>query len=155
MNKENIKFEILDLVGTVVHIAIDKEYDGYIVISDEVKEDSKKAINKLKEIVVKKTVMLTGDAISVGEKVGEFLGIDEVHAELLPDQKVEQLERLDKARSVKEKLAFVRDGINDAPVLARADIGIATMSEAVIADVGVSILAIINAMRIMRTKDKL
>jgi len=161
--------------------------------------------------------MLTGDAKSVGEKVGRFLGIEEVHGELLPDQKVEQLERLDKDKSTKGKLAFVGDGINDAPVLARANIGIAmgglssdaaieaadvvimtdepfkivtaikkakrtrrivwqnialamgvkaivlilgaggiaTMWEAVFADVGVSILAIINAMRIMKTKDKL
>lgn len=88
MSKENIKFESLELVGTVIHIAIDKEYAGYIVISDEVKDDSKEAINKLKEIGVKKIVMLTGDARSVGEKVGRFLGIDEIHAEFFQTRKL-------------------------------------------------------------------
>jgi Cd2+/Zn2+-exporting ATPase len=215
MNKENIKIDELDIVGTVVYIAIDKEYAGYIIISDEVKDDSKDAIKNLKTIGIKKTVMLTGDAKAVGEKVAGSLSLDEVYAELLPDQKVEELEKLDKQKSAKGKLAFVGDGINDAPVLVRADIGIAmgglgsdaaieaadvvimtdepskivtavkiakrtrkivwqniilamvvkiivlilgaggiaTLWEAVFADVGVTILAIINAMRVMKVKN--
>lgn len=125
MNKENIPFEQVEVLGTVVHIAVDKVYAGYIVISDEVKEDSSKAIKELKAIGVKKTVMLTGDNNAVGFKVAGMLGLDEVHSELLPDQKVKQLELLNKQKSPKGKLVFVGDGINDAPVLARADIGIA------------------------------
>ncbi len=125
MNKENISYAQVETIGTVVHIAVDKEYAGYIVISDEVKEDSAKAIKALKEIGVKKTVMLTGDNKVVGTKVAKQLGLDEVYSELLPDQKVEKVELLDKEKSSKGKLIFVGDGINDAPVLARADIGIA------------------------------
>ena len=125
MSKENIPFEQFESIGTVVHIAVDKKYAGYIVISDEIKEDSAKVVKALKAIGVKKTVMLTGDNKTVGSKVAKELGLDEVHAELLPDQKVEKLELLDKEKSSKGKLIFVGDGINDAPVLARADIGIA------------------------------
>ncbi|MFT9488402.1 MAG: heavy metal translocating P-type ATPase [Tepidibacillus sp.] len=125
MTKEGIEFEQVDAPGTIVHIAIDQQYAGYIVISDEIKEDSIDAIRSLKEIGVRKTVMLTGDIQNVGEKVATQLGLDEVHAELLPDQKVEKLEILDAKKPHKGNLVFVGDGINDAPVLARADIGIA------------------------------
>jgi len=125
MNKENISYAQVETIGTVVHVAVNKEYAGYIVISDEVKEDSAKAIKALKEIGVRKTVMLTGDNKVVGTKVAKQLGLDEVYSELLPDQKVEKVEALDKEKSSKGKLIFVGDGINDAPVLARADIGIA------------------------------
>lgn len=125
MNKEKIAYELVENTGTVVHVAVDKEYAGYIVISDEVKADSANAIKTLKSIGIKKTVMLTGDNKTVGTKVAMELGLDEVYAELLPDQKVERLELLDKEKSSKGKLIFVGDGINDAPVLARADIGIA------------------------------
>jgi len=216
MRKENIPFEELQAIGTVVHLAIDGSYAGFIVISDEVKDDSRNAISALRSIGVKKLVMLTGDSKAVGEKIGRDLGLDEVYSELLPDQKVEKLEMLDKKKSPKGKLVFVGDGINDAPVLARADIGvamggvgsdaaieaadivlmtdepsklvsaikiakrtrnivwqniifamtvkgivlllgaggIATMWEAVFADVGVALLAVLNAMRVMKV-DKL
>lgn len=212
MKKENIPFEEVQTTGTVVHMAIDGEYAGYIIISDEVKEDSHEAIKALKNIGVKKLVMLTGDTRAVGEKIAADLGLDEVHTELLPDQKVEKVEMLDKQKSTKGKLVFVGDGINDAPVLARADVGvamggvgsdaaieaadvvlmtdepsklvsairiakrtrnivwqniifamavkgivlllgaggIATMWEAVFADVGVALLAVLNAMRVMK-----
>ncbi|EKQ56772.1 MULTISPECIES: heavy metal translocating P-type ATPase [unclassified Clostridium] len=125
MDREAIEYKQVETIGTVVHIAIEKKYAGYIVISDEVKEDSKKAIKALKDIGVKKTVMLTGDNKVVGTKIAKELGLDEVHAELLPDQKVEKLELLFEEKSPKGKVVFVGDGINDAPVLARADIGIA------------------------------
>ena len=125
MNKENISYNEVDTIGTLVHVAVDKKYAGYIVISDEVKDDSAKAIKALKAIGVKKTVMLTGDNKTVGTKIAKELGLDEVYAELLPDQKVEMLELLYKEKSAKGKIVFVGDGINDAPVLARADIGIA------------------------------
>ncbi|MEK4710407.1 heavy metal translocating P-type ATPase [Bacillus sp. FSL R10-2780] len=215
MKKENITFKQPETVGTLVHVAVDGKYAGYIVISDEVKEDSKQAIQKLKELGIKKTVMLTGDAKSVGAAVGKELGLDEVHAELLPHQKVEEIEKIDAAKRGKEKIAFVGDGINDTPVLARADVGIAmgglgsdaaieaadivimtdepskivtavkiakrtrsivwqniifalgvkglvlllgafgiaTMWEAVFSDVGVTLLAVLNAMRVLRVKD--
>ncbi|MBM7869010.1 Cd2+/Zn2+-exporting ATPase [Clostridium pascui] len=125
MDEENIQYNKVETVGTVVHVAINKEYAGYIVISDEVKEDSAKAIKALKALGVKKTVMLTGDNNTVGTKVAKQLGLDEVYTELLPDQKVAKVELLDKEKSPRGKLIFVGDGINDAPVLARADIGIA------------------------------
>lgn len=214
MNKEGIICEQVDSIGTVVHLAIDKVYAGFIVISDEIKEDSKKALMALKDIGVKKLVMLTGDNNMVGEIVAKQLGIDEVYAELLPDEKVEKLEMLDKQKSIGGKLVFVGDGINDSPVLARADIGIAmggigsdaaieaadvvimndepskivtaikiakrtknivwqniifalgvkivimilgalgiaTMWEAVFGDVGVALIAVLNAMRVMNIK---
>lgn len=125
MKKENITFSSMDTDGTTIHIVIEKEYAGYIVISDEIKDDSAKAIKELKEIGINKTVMLTGDNKSVAAKVGGKLGLDKVYSELLPQHKVEKVEMLDKEKKSKGKLVFVGDGINDAPVLARADIGIA------------------------------
>lgn len=212
MEKEGISFKDEDVIGTMVHLAVNEKYAGFIVIADEVKEDSKKAIDGLKALGIKKTVMLTGDAIRVGEKVGHTLGLDEVCAELLPHEKVEQVERLDSYKLKNEKLIFVGDGINDTPVLARADIGIAmgglgsdaaieaadvvimtdepskivtaikiakrtrrivwqnilfslcikgvvlllgayglaTMWEAIISDVGVTLIAVLNAMRVLK-----
>ena len=114
-----------ELIGTVVHVAVNNKYIGYIVIADEVKEDSAQAIKELKTANIKQTVMLTGDNKSVGSKVAKELGLDKVYAELLPADKVGKLEELFSQKSKKGKLAFVGDGINDAPVLARADIGIA------------------------------
>lgn len=214
MVKESISYEEVDELGTIVHLAIDGKYAGYIVISDEVKDDSKNTLHELKSIGVKKLVMLTGDNKVVGERIGKDLGLDEVYAELLPDQKVEKLEMLDKQKSPKRKLIFVGDGINDAPVLARADVGVAmggvgsdaaieaadvvlmtdepsklvnaikiakrtrnivwqniifamaikgivlllgaggvaTIWEAVFADVGVTVLAVLNAMRVMNVE---
>lgn len=202
-------------VGTTVHVAVNGIYAGHIVISDEIKEDAGKAISGLKQLGIRKTIMLTGDTKAVGESVAQELGLDEVYAELLPAGKVEQVETLLEQKSAKGKLAFVGDGINDAPVLSRADIGIAmgaigsdaaieaadvvlmddqpskiaaairiskrtlrivrqniifalavkalvlllgafgfaTMWEAVFADVGVSVIAILNAMRALRVKN--
>lgn len=114
-----------ELIGTIVHVAVNNKYIGYIVIADEVKEDSSQAIKELKAANIKQTVMLTGDNKSIGSKVAKELGLDKVYAELLPADKVEKLEELFSQKSKKGKLAFVGDGINDAPVLARADIGIA------------------------------
>lgn len=114
-----------ELIGTIVHVAVNNKYIGYIVIADEVKEDSAQAIKELKVANIKQTVMLTGDSKSIGSKVAKELGLDKVYAELLPADKVEKLEELFSQKSKKGKLAFVGDGINDAPVLARADIGIA------------------------------
>ena len=114
-----------ELIGTIVHVAVNNKYIGYIVIADEVKEDSAKAIKELKAANIKQTVMLTGDNKSIGSKVAKELGLDKVYVELLPADKVEKLEELFSQKSKKGKLAFVGDGINDAPVLARADIGIA------------------------------
>lgn len=114
-----------ELIGTIVHVAVNNKYIGYIVIADEVKEDSAQAIKELKAANIKQTVMLTGDNKSIGSKVAKELGLDKVYAELLPADKVEKLEELFSQKSKKGKLTFVGDGINDAPVLARADIGIA------------------------------
>ena len=114
-----------ELIGTAVHVAVNNKYIGYIVIADEVKPDSAQAIKELKAANIKQIVMLTGDNKSVGSKVAKELGLDKVYAELLPADKVEKLEELFSQKSKKGKLAFVGDGINDAPVLARADIGIA------------------------------
>lgn len=114
-----------ELIGTIVHVAVNNKYIGYIVIADEVKEDSAQAIKELKAANIKQTVMLTGDNKSIGSKVAKELGLDKVYAELLPVDKVEKLEELFSQKSKKGKLAFLGDGINDAPVLARADIGIA------------------------------
>jgi len=214
MKKENVFFEDAPDAGTIVHIAVDGRYAGHIVISDEVKDDSKSAIQALRDMGVRKLVMLTGDSRAAGERIGTELGLDEIHAELLPDRKVEILESLHRQKSPKGTLIFVGDGINDAPVLARADVGIAmggvgsdaaieaadvvlmtdepskivsaikiagrtrgivwqniifslvvkgivlalgaggvaTMWEAVFADVGVALLAVLNAMRVMNTK---
>jgi Cd2+/Zn2+-exporting ATPase len=217
MKLKQIPFSEPKEVGTIVHVAINTQYAGYIVIADEVKEDASKAIRLLKHLGVKKIVMLTGDNKAVGEDVGRKLGVDEVHAELLPQHKVEELEKLDAAKGPKEKIIFVGDGINDTPVLAQADIGvamgglgsdaaieaadvvimtdepsklasamqiakstrrivwqniifalgvkavflifgafgIATMWEAVIGDVGVSLVAVLNAMRVLKVKPNL
>ena len=125
MDRIGVSWRNCHRTGTVVHVAVDGEYAGHIVISDAVKPDAAAAIEALKREGVKKTVMLTGDVKAVGEAVAREIGIDEVHAELLPGDKVDQVERLLKNTSGKGKLAFVGDGINDAPVLSRADIGIA------------------------------
>lgn len=125
MKKMNISYFKGELIGTVVHVAVDNKYAGYIVIADEVKEDSAQAIKELKAANIKQTVMLTGDNKNVGAKVAKELGLDKFYAELLPGDKVDKMEELFSQKSAKGKLAFVGDGINDAPVLARADIGIA------------------------------
>ncbi|MDF2700869.1 MAG: cadA [Haloplasmataceae bacterium] len=125
MNQMNIPFFKGELAGTVVHVAVDYIYSGYIVIADEVKVDSAKAIKELKAANIKHTVMLTGDNKIVASKVAKELGLDQVYSELLPSDKVEKMEEIFSQKSTKGKLAFVGDGINDAPVLARADIGIA------------------------------
>lgn len=125
MKKENIAVECEHDEGTVVYVSCDGEYAGCIVISDVVKENSKKAISCLKKSGIDKTVMLTGDSKQAAERVAQSLGLDEYHAELLPADKVEWVEKLLSQKSPKKKLAFVGDGINDAPVLSRADIGIA------------------------------
>ncbi len=212
MKKHNIKYEEAKDIGTVVYVAIDNEYAGYIVISDEIKEDSKASIEAMKRMGIEKTIMLTGDKREVAEVVSKNVGIDEVYSELLPTDKFHKLEDILKLETGSKKVAFVGDGINDAPSLARSDIGIAmggigsdaaieaadivimtdeiskiptainiskktikivkqnivfaigvkvlvlilgalgisSMWEAVFADVGVSVIAIINAMRAMR-----
>lgn len=214
MDKGNIVFEKTDEIGSIVHISVSGKYAGYIVISDEVKEDAYRTIKGLRALGIKKLIMLTGDSKSVGDEIGEKLGLDEVYAELLPDQKVDKLESIGKERQTKGALLFVGDGINDAPALTLADvgiamgglgsdaaisaadivimtdepekligaiqiakrtrrivwqnilfafvvkglvlilgaIGIATMWEAVFADVGVALIAVLNAMRILGTK---
>lgn len=206
---------VVNPTGTIIYVALNQTYAGYIVISDEIKEDSKQALINLKQNKVAKTVMLTGDLSSIGKEVGKQLGLDEVYTDLLPADKVEKVEALLKQKSQKGKLVFVGDGINDAPVLSRADIGIAmgaigsdaaieaadvvlmtdepskistaiaiarrtlkivhqniifalavkavvlilgaagmaNMWAAVFADVGVSVIAILNAMRALNTKD--
>jgi len=125
MKKLGIPYDDCHSVGTIIHMAIDHEYAGHIVISDVVKPHSKEAIAELKKAGVKKTIMLTGDADRVAKQVAADLGVDEVHSELLPSDKVSEVEKLLSMKSEKENLAFVGDGINDAPVLTRADIGIA------------------------------
>ena len=125
MELNRIAFIDCHSVGTIIHMAIDGEYAGHIVISDVVKPHAKEAIERLKHSGVEKTVMLTGDTRRVAEQVAKDLGVDEVHSDLLPADKVAQVEKLLAARGDKDKLAFVGDGINDAPVLSRADIGIA------------------------------
>ena len=214
MDEKNIQYKKCNEIGTILYVAINNKFEGYIVIADKVKEDAQKAIKILKQNHIKKTVMLTGDKKEIGEKIAEKLNIDEVYTELLPDGKVEKVEELLKQKSEKGKLAFVGDGINDAPVLALSDIGIAmgglgsdsaieaadvvimtdepsklinaikiskktmrivkeniifaiavkvavlilsafglsTMWEAVFADVGVSVIAIINSLRVLRVK---
>ena len=125
MNEKGIAYTKCTHVGSVVYLAIDGKYVGHIVIADKIKEDAKRTIDELKKNSIKQTVMLTGDRKNIGEAVAKEIGIDKVYAELLPDGKVEKVEELLKTKSPKGKLAFVGDGINDAPVLARADIGIA------------------------------
>ena len=125
MEKLNVTYQECHKVGTIIHMAIDGEYAGHIVISDIVKPHAQKAVAQLKKAGIKKTVMLTGDAKRVADQVAQSLGIDEVYSELLPGDKVSKVEELLSKKFEKEKLAFVGDGINDAPVLTRADIGIA------------------------------
>ena len=125
MNEKGIEYTKCTHVGSVVYVAIDGKYVGHIVIADKIKEDAKRTIEELRKNNIKETVMLTGDRKNIGEAVAKELGIDKVYAELLPDGKVEKVEELLKTKSPKGKLAFVGDGINDAPVLAMADIGIA------------------------------
>ena len=125
MNLENITFDKKENLGTAIYLAADGKYIGNILISDEVKEDSARAIKGMKENGVKEIVMLTGDNEAIGKNIAEKLGIDKVFTELLPNEKVEKLEEIYKTKSEKGKIAFVGDGINDAPVLARADLGIA------------------------------
>ncbi|NLW28270.1 heavy metal translocating P-type ATPase [Acetivibrio saccincola] len=215
MNLLNVKYKEEDYIGTTVHIAVGGKYAGVLVISDELKEDAKETVEDLRKMGVKKISMLTGDSENVAKKVGSILNLDKVYAELLPHEKVEKLELLEKEKPPKGKLLFVGDGINDAPVLARADIGaamgglgsdaaieaadivlmtdepsklitaikiaqktrrivwqniifafgikfavlllgaggIASMWEAVFADVGVALLAVVNAMRIIRPQN--
>ena len=214
MKQNNIDYTICNDVGTILYVAVDGKFAGYILIADEIKEDAKEIIRKLKANNIQKIVMLTGDKKEVGESIAKELGIDIVYSELLPDQKVEKVEELMNEKSKSGKLVFVGDGINDAPVLAISDIGIAmgalgsdaaieaadivimtdepskidnaikiskktmrivkqnivfaifvkvlvllltaiglgTMWEAVFADVGVLVLAIINALRALRVK---
>ncbi|MFA9398325.1 MAG: HAD-IC family P-type ATPase, partial [Clostridiaceae bacterium] len=124
MIKENIKFEDVNITDSIVHIAIDNVYAGFIIIADEIKEDTIKTIKELKKMGVKKTVMLTGDNINIASTVAKKIGIDEFYGELLPQDKVEKIENLIKDKSKKGKLIFVGDGINDAPVLAMSDVGV-------------------------------
>lgn len=125
MNKYSVNFEKCTDIGTTIYVSVDGKFAGYAVISDEVKSDSKDAVSKLKKSGIPKTVMLTGDNKDIAKSVADSLNIDEFYAELLPNQKVDELEKLEKNKHTDGKLAFVGDGINDAPVLARADIGIA------------------------------
>ena len=125
LHSKNIKHDKCDVEGTVIHIAVDSKYAGYIVISDTVKEDAGSAIKNLKNLGVKKIVMLTGDNSFAAQTIAEKLNVDEVYAELLPEDKVKYIEKFIAESRKNEKVAFVGDGINDAPVLARADVGIA------------------------------
>lgn len=125
MEQLQVRFHPCELVGTIVHVAVDGEYFGHIVISDEVKSDAREAVEALKAAGVRRTVMLTGDRREVGEDVAKQLGLDEVHTELLPAEKVEKVEALLEAKAGGQSLIFVGDGMNDAPVLARADVGMA------------------------------
>ncbi|KUP24453.1 cadmium transporter [Paenibacillus sp. DMB5] len=125
MEREGITASVPVQNGTVVHLAVDQRYAGHLIIADEVKEDSLQAVKALKALGIRKTVMLTGDTKAVAEAVGTQLGIDEIHAGLLPQHKVEAIERLEQEKVKRENIIFVGDGINDTPVLARADVGIA------------------------------
>lgn len=125
MEAEHIPWQPVNELGSIVYLAVEGIYAGYLVISDEIKPDSKKALQDLKALGIKQTALLTGDTKAAGEAIAHEIGLDTVYCELLPHQKVEQLEQLYQSRKSKGKLVFVGDGINDAPVLARADIGIA------------------------------
>ena len=147
MIKNNIFYDKVNTIGTIVHIAINSEYKGNIIISDEIKENVKEAIVELKNAGIKKTVMLTGDSKEVAEKVANDIGIDEVYSELLPSDKVNKLEEVLNKKVGNGKVLFVGDGINDDPVLAREDIGIAM--------VGVGSDAAIEAADVVLMKDKI
>ena len=125
MNKFNIKYEDKETIGTIVHISINNEYKGNIIISDEIKDNAKEAINNIKSLGILETIMLTGDNKYIADKVGRLINIDKIYSELLPQDKVQKVEETINNKKTKGKVAFVGDGINDAPVLARADIGIA------------------------------
>lgn len=125
LEENNIKFEKVDDPGTIIYVAIDGAYKGYILIADKVKDDSKKAIEELKKAKIERTYILTGDERKIAEKIAKEVNVDICKSELLPDQKLENLEEILKERKGKEKVIFVGDGVNDSPCLARADIGIA------------------------------
>ena len=125
MKRLGIEYKECHKVGTIVHVAVEGVYEGHILISDRIKSTAEAAIKALHKAGIKRTIMLTGDAKNVAEQVADELGIDEVYSGLLPGDKVSKVEELLEAKGVKEKLVFVGDGINDAPVLSRADIGIA------------------------------
>lgn len=125
MKNEKIAYEDVITIGTIIHVAIDNIYAGYIIISDELKKDSANAMSALKKLGMKKTVMLTGDTSRVATDIGNKLGIDEVYSELLPNEKVEKFEMLYSMKTPKEKILYIGDGVNDAPVLAIADVGVA------------------------------
>lgn len=125
LQENKVKFKPVDEAGTVIYIAIEGQYKGYILIADKVKDDSKKAIEDLKKEKIKKTYILTGDEKRIADKIAQEVGVDECKSELLPDQKLENLETILKSKGEKEKVIFVGDGVNDSPCLARADIGIA------------------------------
>ena len=125
MEREHIRYQPSEAVGTVIYLACDGKYSGSIVIEDEIKQDAPAAIRQLKSSGIRKTIMLTGDADAVGQKVSKHLGLDRAYTELLPADKVDRVEALLREKTEKGRLVFVGDGINDAPVLARADVGIA------------------------------
>ena len=125
LQENKVKFKPVDEAGTVIYVAIEGQYKGYILIADKVKDDSKKAIEDLKKEKIKKTYILTGDEKRIADKIAQEVGVDECKSELLPDQKLENLEAVLKTKGEKEKVIFVGDGVNDSPCLARADIGIA------------------------------
>ena len=125
LEENNIKFEKVDDPGTIIYVAINGIYNGYILIADKVKDDSKKAIEELKKAKIERTYILTGDERKIAEKIAKEVNVDICKSELLPDQKLENLEEILKERKGKEKVIFVGDGVNDSPCLARADIGIA------------------------------
>ena len=125
LEENNIKFEKVDDPGTIIYVAINGIYNGYILIADKVKDDSKKAIEELKKVKIERTYILTGDERKIAEKIAKEVNVDICKSELLPDQKLENLEEILKERKGKEKVIFVGDGVNDSPCLARADIGIA------------------------------
>lgn len=163
MKVNNINYEEIDSIGTIVHVAVNGEYKGNIVISDEVKDNVKEALKELKSVGIKKTVMLTGDKKIVAEKVAKSIGIDEVYSELLPGDKVSKVETILTEKTSKGKVLFVGDGINDAPVLARADIGVAMGgigSDAAIEAADVVLMkdkveAIAEAIRVSRRTNKI
>lgn len=125
LQENKVKFKPVDEAGTVIYVTIEGQYKGYILIADKVKDDSKKAIEDLKKEKIKKTYILTGDEKRIADKIAQEVGVDECKSELLPDQKLENLETILKSKGEKEKVIFVGDGVNDSPCLARADIGIA------------------------------